>query len=136
MRFFGVILRVVCVSRADGGWRSLCIKIGYSEPTRADKGPPPEPRALGWRNTRFWLADDSGDVILDFDWLTKLKVFFVLDSDWLPTILRFWTRAECVRQCIKIGNGLNDSFSVLWDFEKILWTFFQGPSADNYYGTD
>ena len=29
----------ICVSRADGGgggWKTLCIKIGYSEPTRAE----------------------------------------------------------------------------------------------------
>ena len=80
------------------GVEDLCIKIGFSEPNRAEKGPPPEPRALGWRNTRFWLADDSGDVMLDFDWLPRTEGFsggrfwsaddsgnVILNSDWLTT---------------------------------------------------
>ena len=28
-----------------------------------------------------------------------------LDTDWLPTITRFWAKTECVWQCIKIRNG-------------------------------
>ena len=53
----------------------------------------------------------------------------MLNSDWLSTTFRFWARAECVRQCIKIGSGLNDSFWALWDsFEKIGF-FVAGLSA-------
>ena len=73
------------VGGGGGGWRSPCIMIGYSEPTRAEsresraeKGPPPEPRALGWRNTRFRFAEDSGNEILEFDWLPSDSI---LDSD-------------------------------------------------------
>ena len=56
------------MSRAGGGWRSLCIKIGYSEPTRAES-----------REGTSTLAESSrvffGDEILDSDWLTKFRVF-------------------------------------------------------------
>ena len=34
------------VRTSDGEWKSLCIMIGYSQPTRSQKGPPPKPRAL------------------------------------------------------------------------------------------
>ena len=103
-----------------GGWRSLCFKIGYSEPTRAESREGTSTVAdssrvtlytiligwwFGWRNTRiwlaaewlntrFWLADDSGDVLLDSDWLT--------------------TRIAEIRvysaQCIKIGYSSAQCF--------------------------
>ena len=55
---------------------------------RAEKGPPPKPRALRWRN------NDSGDVILDSDWLkTGLTYYSILIG-----CRKFWARAECVLQ--------------------------------------
>ena len=71
-----------------GQWRAPCTKIGYSE-RRAEKGPPPQPRALGWRKARFWLADDSGDEILDSDWLPRALGW---RFGWHNT--RFWLAAE------------------------------------------
>ena len=84
-----------------GGLKTLCIKIGYSEPTLAEKGLHPEPRALVWRNVRFWLADDSCYVILDSDWLTKVMVFFRsrfwLADDSGDVILDFAESRGCCR---------------------------------------
>ena len=54
----------------QGGWRPSCIKIGYSEPTRAEnrEGSPRRPELSGdVMTTRVF---DSGDVMLDSDWLT------------------------------------------------------------------
>ena len=41
------------VSRADGGWRSLCIKKGYSEPTRAESREGTSTRAESSRVTYY-----------------------------------------------------------------------------------
>ena len=68
---------------------SPCIKIASRLEPRAEKGPPPEPRALGGPNTGFRLAEDSGYVILDSDWLTNLKGFSVLESVWLTMYVDF-----------------------------------------------
>ena len=105
------------VSWSEQGVKTLCIKIGYSEPTRAEsrEGSPPRAESsrvtywrLGLRNTRFWLADDSGDVILDSDWLPRV----------LPSrqCIKIWSRGCCrdesgkiwsrePTQCIKIGDA-------------------------------
>ena len=96
---------------------------------------------LGWRNTRFWLADEvEGSFRAQFWLADETWGFLVPDSDCLPTIVRFWAQAECVRQYIKIGNGVNDSFSALWHFfEKNFWTDFfscRPVRADNYYKAD
>ena len=63
------------VSRADGGGGGPYVlrqAIASRLKPRAETGPPPEPRGLGWRIARFWLADDSGYVILEFYWLPTL----------------------------------------------------------------
>ena len=143
------------VSRSGGGGGGPYVlrqAIASRLEPRAEKGPPTKPTALGWRNTRIWLADDSGDGILDSDWLTKMMGSFVLNTDWLTTrtaeILLYlaqcnkigyssgqcikmgYSSAQCIKigcssvPCIGIGNGLNHSFSALWDFfEKSFWTF-------------
>ena len=69
------------MSRADGGWKTLCIKIGYSKPKGAESR---EPRTES-RDGFSTLAESSrvflGDELLDSNWLRKFKGFFVLDSD-------------------------------------------------------
>ena len=50
------------------GWRSLSIKISYSEPTWAQSR---EETSIIAESSRVFL----GDVKLDFDWLTKFKGF-------------------------------------------------------------
>ena len=88
-------------SRGWGVWIPSCIKIGFCQPTRAESREGSSLQAessrvtkwrLGWRNARFWLADDSGDVMLDSDWLTRAEGSRVLDSDWLTKLIgsRFW----------------------------------------------
>ena len=61
--------------RWGGGWRSLCIKIGYSEPSGAESRDGTSTRAESSRVTycSIRLADDSGDVILDSDWLPRAE---------------------------------------------------------------
>ena len=50
----------ICVSRSDGGWRSLCFKISYSEPTGAESR---EGTSILAESCRVFL----GDVILNSD---------------------------------------------------------------------
>ena len=65
------------MSGPDGGWKTLCIKIGYSESTRAES-----------REKYSTLLEFSGvflgEVILDSDWLTKFWTFCG----------RFWLTAD------------------------------------------
>ena len=119
------------VTEGGGGGRPyvLYIKKSYSsrEPRRVFHPSRELSGVFGWRNTRFWLSDE----------------IFVLDFDWLPTVLG-------IRQCIKIVNGNRQSisigysilimykgrdwvnfgtvgqFSALWDFSE---NFFSGPPA-------
>ena len=64
-----------------GGLETLCIKIVYSDPSGVKS-----------REESASLAESSrvlsGGVMLDSDWLTKCRSFFVLHSDWLTTT--FW----------------------------------------------
>ena len=54
--------------REQGGGRPSFIKIGYSEPTRAES----REGSSGAESSRAWRNDDSGDVILGSDWLPKV----------------------------------------------------------------
>ena len=121
------------VSIPSGGeWRSLCIRRGYSKPAQAEsrEGTSTVTESfrvtycsilitwrLGWRNDRRWLADDSGDVILDSDWLTKFNGILVLDSEWLTKFRAFVlisadnflvldTSRVCSAIYIAMGSGL------------------------------
>ena len=55
-----------CVTRPVGG--SLCIKIGYTEPSGFERQ---EGTSTLSESSRVFL----GDLILDSDWLTKYRVF-------------------------------------------------------------
>ena len=146
----------MCVSWSDrgGGWgcKTPCIKCinkGYSKPRGAESG-----------EESFTPAESSwvflGDVILDSDWLTKFMVFWcwkltgcrqffgfgqkpsvfgnVLSLGTIIGNVKKWARG--LLQCIKIGSGLNVSFSALWDFfVKKFLNFFPGFLADKYYCT-
>ena len=65
-------------------WKTLCIKIGYSEPRGAE--------SREWSST---LAGNFREFLGDV----------ILVSVWLHTVFWFWARSECVRQCNRIGNG-------------------------------
>ena len=52
------------VSWSDGGWKTLCIRIGFCEPTRAKS-----------REGSSRRRELSGYVVFDSDWLTKLMGF-------------------------------------------------------------
>ena len=83
-----------------GGLKTLCIKISYSESTRAQsrEGSSTLAESSRWRNARFWLAGDSGArfwlAAEDPDWLPM-----VFDSAWLP-------RRVVSVQCIRIWSRL------------------------------
>ena len=140
-----------------GGLKSQCIKMNYSDPTRAESRERTSTLAessrvlqcsiligwrLGWRNTRLWLADEVAGFFRARFWLAdEVWGYFVLNSDWLPTIPRFWTQAGCVRQCIKIGSWVVDSFSALWDYfenKKIFELIFtcRPTRAGKCYGAE
>ena len=132
----------VWADQVGGGGRPYCIKIGYSEHTRAQSG---EGSSTLAESSRVFF----GTVILDSDWLTTRVTWYsiligwrgcltrvTLDSDWLPTTLRFWARAECVRQCIEIGNAhfrrCATIFGTVRFFRKNSKFFFGSPArADN-----
>ena len=136
-----------------GGWKTLCIKIGYIDPGGAENTEKSSTLVEksrvtwcsiligwrpGWRNTRLWLADEDEGFFRARFWLVdEVWGFFVLDSDWLPTIFPFCAKAKCVRQCIKIRSWVIDPFLALWDFfGKNFSNFSPGPREDNYYGAD
>ena len=118
---------------------------------RAEKGPPHESRALGWRNGRFRLADDWGDVILDSDRLTKLKRFFVLDSDWLTKyegfscliligcrqFFGFGHKLSVFDNVFRLGVGWLTHFRHCETFSrKFFWIFSWAPRCLPYaYGS-
>ena len=104
--------KVVSRSGWGGGWRSLCNKIGYSERSRAESREGTsnlaESSRCGWRNTRFWLADDPGDVILEFDGLPTV-MFFKIEYRSAQCFKIGCSSVQCNKigyssaQCIKIG---------------------------------
>ena len=87
------------VIRPDGGfWRTLCIKTNSSEPTGVGSGERYSNRA---EITLVFL----GDIIVDFDWLMKFRVFScsrLIFAD----IFRPWAKPECVSKHIKLRNGI------------------------------
>ena len=90
---------------------------------------------LGWRNTRFRLADVVEGFFRASFWLAdEILGFLVLDSDWLPTVFRFRAQAECVRQCIKIESAF--IFGTLWLSREKFFELLSGARADIYYGVD
>ena len=66
-----------------GGWKTLCIKIGYSEPRGAERR---EVSSTLAENSRVFL----GDVILDFDWLTTRVAYYSISIGW-----RSWRVLSC-----------------------------------------
>ena len=84
------------MSRSDGGgaWRSLCIEISNSEPSRAESR----------EGTSTQSRELSGDIRLD--------------SDWLTIGLGAIDRVQCIKigyssvQCIKIGYSSAQCFKI------------------------
>ena len=91
---------------------TLSIKIGYSEPTRAESREGSSRSRelsgvtycsiltgwrLGWRNARFWLADDSVEVMFVFAESRRCCR--------VGNVLRYGAESRKSTQCIKIGNA-------------------------------
>ena len=132
---------------------SPCNKKCYSEPTRAVSQEGTSTRAeksgvthylimigwrLGWRITRFWLPDEFEGFFRARFWLAdEIWGCFLLNSDWLPTMRRFWAQTGCVRQCTKRGSGLILPTVRLFRKKKLELFFSCRPArADNFYGAD
>ena len=57
------------MSRSGGGWKTLCIEIGYSEPRGAESR---EGSSTLAESSRVLYSDCLGDEILGVDWLQTL----------------------------------------------------------------
>ena len=116
------------VSWGGGGgvWKTLYIKIGYSEPTRSESREGSSRRRelsedvcrLGLRNTRFWLADDRLWILIGW-WLgwRNSRFWLAADNSSVLGTSRVWSAMYKDMECSVLA--LCDTFRRLRHFSAL-----------------